>query len=304
LSDSYGSAAIQRAQEKLDAAKAKDGFEQVTDPADHLKTAQNCEVAGDKARAMDAYKAAAAGFRLKHDTLGIAQAEDGIAACNVFARSSSRYDHPGRGKVRVCDSADTALRTALERTRAGEAVSVAGKRVLPVRGRAGDTTVWDGKRDKMWYATKHGMCEKCKVREADKYDEATQSWLCASCAKKKAKDATTPEGRELRGRIREIKAQISGSAGIDLKRSDPARYAALEKELTERLDQASDVQPVGDEFHVVVKGGSIGSSGPHVTSTHATREEAAEKAKRMNKLLSPGEKKYYGLGYSVKEQGK
>jgi hypothetical protein len=61
---------------------------------------------------------------------------------------------------------------------------------------------------------------------------------------------------------------------------------------------------VGDEFHVVVKGGSIGSSGPHVTSTHATREEAAEKAKRMNKLLSPGEKKYYGLGYSVKEQGK
>jgi hypothetical protein len=68
--------------------------------------------------------------------------------------------------------------------------------------------------------------------------------------------------------------------------------------------RAQDVQPVGDEFHVVVKGGSIGSSGPHVTSTHATREEAAEKAKRMNKLLSPGEKKYYGLGYSVKEQGK
>jgi hypothetical protein len=68
--------------------------------------------------------------------------------------------------------------------------------------------------------------------------------------------------------------------------------------------RAQDVRPVGDEFHVVVKGGSIGSSGPHVTSTHATREEAAEKAKRMNKLLSPGEKKYYGLGYSVKEQGK
>jgi hypothetical protein len=67
------------------------------------------------------------------------------------------------------------------------------------------------------------------------------------------------------------------------------------------ITRTSDVQPVGDEFHVVAKGGSIGHADPRVTSTHATREEAAEKAKRMNKLLSPGEKKYYGLGYGVKE---
>jgi hypothetical protein len=91
-------------------------------------------------------------------------------------------------------------------------------------------------------------------------------------------------------------AEVHGTRDIDKTRSysynKPTRSAA------------KDVRPVGDEFHVVVKGGSIGSSGPHVTSTHATREEAAEKAKRMNKLLSPGEKKYYGLGYSVKEQGK
>jgi hypothetical protein len=494
---------------------------------------------------------------LKQDTLGVSQAEDGLAACTAFA-ADLRFDHPMRGRRKAYDSMELALRSAIQRTRAGERVRISDeKTVEPVRdARQIPAGNYLNNQINNWrdnYMPKESVeelqriaandpgsrrsaiakaeLEKRGAKDAERDVNSTTSaeggvtikgiHFSSEEVKKyprkvleksaktgrepwslygKAKDAT-PEGRELRGRIREIKAQISGSAGIDLKRSDPARYAALEKELTERLDQASDVQPVGDayapavgdrvnraiieeirgnslflddgtriakanvvplkktgtwatigappraqdvqpvgddtavkdsagnkcevshfgslekaqqalkslknctncmncrdctnctncircanctncydcyscrdctkctncyncthcancrncrdctkctnchncrdctnceycsdckdldttrsysynkptrsaakdvqpvgdEFHVVVKGGSIGSSGPHVTSTHATREEAAEKAKRMNKLLSPGEKKYYGLGYSVKEQGK
>jgi hypothetical protein len=111
-------------------ARAKDGFEHITDPAEHLANAQNREIAGDKARAADSYKAAAAGFRLKRDSGGLAQAEDGLKACNPLS-TAARYDHPSRGRVKVCDSASTALRTALERTRAGERVKVVDSTCIP-----------------------------------------------------------------------------------------------------------------------------------------------------------------------------
>ena len=57
-------------------------------------------------------------------------------------------------------------------------------------------------------------------------------------------------------------------------------------------------------WQVWARGGSIGNKGPSLISEHPTREEASAKAKRMNKLLSPGEKAYYGLGYGIKEKGK
>jgi hypothetical protein len=106
-----------------------DGFEQVTDPADHLKTAQNREVAGDKARAADSYKAAAAGFRLKQDTLGVSQAEDGLAACTAFA-VDLRFDHPMRGRRKAYDSMELALRSAIQRTRAGERVRISDEKTV------------------------------------------------------------------------------------------------------------------------------------------------------------------------------
>jgi hypothetical protein len=59
-------------------------------------------------------------------------------------------------------------------------------------------------------------------------------------------------------------------------------------------------------YMVVVKGGSIGSKkgntdskGRSIVSKSMSREEAKDKAKRMNKQLSPGEKEYYRMRYSA-----
>lgn len=57
---------------------------------------------------------------------------------------------------------------------------------------------------------------------------------CGCGGKDKTVDAPT--------RIQEIKSKISGSAGIDLKRSNPSEYAKLEKELTALLDKQPDRQ--------------------------------------------------------------
>jgi hypothetical protein len=66
--------------------------------------------------------------------------------------------------------------------------------------------------------------------------------------------------------------------------------------------EANDAEAVS--WQVWSRGGSIGNKGPSLISEHPTQEEAAAKAKRMNKLLSPGEKSYYGLGYGIKEKSK
>jgi hypothetical protein len=55
-------------------------------------------------------------------------------------------------------------------------------------------------------------------------------------------------------------------------------------------------------FQVISKGGSIGSHGPSVRGEHPTIEEAREHAKRLTKQLTPGERSYYGMGYTVKEK--
>ncbi len=105
-----------------------------SEPADHLFRAQQYEVAGDRARALDSYRAAAAGFRRASDKANEAKARDGVEACQ--SKFAQQYEHPGKGRVKVCDSANVALRTAIERTRAGEAVTVVGATVRP--GRAHD----------------------------------------------------------------------------------------------------------------------------------------------------------------------
>ena len=67
----------------------------------------------------------------------------------------------------------------------------------------------------------------------------------------------------------------------------------------------------GFQYATALKGGSIGErsiggaydlKGMQVkgnTSVKDTKAEAKEEAKRRNKMLSPGEKKYYGLKYIV-----
>lgn len=109
-----------------------------SEPADHLIRAYLYEVQGDRARALDSYRAAASGYRKANDRVNEAKARDGIEACQ--AKFATQYDHPGYGRTKVCDSADAALRTAVERTRAGEDVVIVGKTVKPGRARAVDAS--------------------------------------------------------------------------------------------------------------------------------------------------------------------
>ena len=58
-----------------------------------------------------------------------------------------------------------------------------------------------------------------------------------------------------------------------------------------------------------MKGGSIGrqqqpgdSEHGAFVSSHDSEDDAKAKAGRMNKILSPGEKKYYGIKYHVKQE--
>lgn len=61
-------------------------------------------------------------------------------------------------------------------------------------------------------------------------------------------------------------------------------------------------------YNVYMKGGSIGRTPQEgddpehgaFVSSHDTEDDAKAKAGRMNKMLSPGEKKYYGIKYHVK----
>jgi hypothetical protein len=72
-----------------------------------------------------------------------------------------------------------------------------------------------------------------------------------------------------------------------------------------------DVNYKSDKFALVSKGGSIGSKPKYpvftggkmasIIETSNDKEALKEKAKRMAKSLSPGERKYYGMGYSVIE---
>jgi hypothetical protein len=109
-----------------------------SEPQDHLLRANQYEVTGDRARALDSYRAAATGYRKAGDSAGELKARDGITACQSVGYDQ-QYSHPGAGRVKVCDSAESAMRTAVERTRAGEDVVLDGKTVRP--GRVTDVEV-------------------------------------------------------------------------------------------------------------------------------------------------------------------
>jgi hypothetical protein len=52
-------------------------------------------------------------------------------------------------------------------------------------------------------------------------------------------------------------------------------------------------------FNVISYGGYIGRAETKVVGTFNTRTEARMKAKGLNGCLSPGDKKYYGMKYTV-----
>ena len=78
----------------------------------------------------------------------------------------------------------------------------------------------------------------------------------------------------------------------------------IKRLVTEKLSLSGDV------FTVVMLGGSIGSKSIRTLSqlkgedvmdpkVYVDIDQAKAAKKRMNKILSPGEKKYYGLKYVV-----
>lgn len=52
---------------------------------------------------------------------------------------------------------------------------------------------------------------------------------------------------------------------------------------------------------VIRKGGSIGEPASNVVAEFTDHNEAKRHAAQLRSYLSPGEKKYYGLSYTVKK---
>ena len=83
----------------------------------------------------------------------------------------------------------------------------------------------------------------------------------------------------------------------------------LVETIVHTVKEASDDVDTSKPFGVVSTGGSIGSnSGPNVimgkgrlVKTFDDEGDAKAYAKRMRKLLSPGEKKHYGMSYKFIE---
>lgn len=103
---------------------------------ERLQAAQHLEVQGKRRSALDAYTNAAKAARQTGDREVLNAALDGAAECQrwLFATHGSApslYTHPQAGRARAYDSAEQALRIAVERTRAGEDVAVVGTRVMP-----------------------------------------------------------------------------------------------------------------------------------------------------------------------------
>lgn len=71
------------------------------------------------------------------------------------------------------------------------------------------------------------------------------------------------------------------------------------KKMTDRLKESEELV---EKFGVFRKGGSIGDNKQATpVKVHDTAEDAKAHAKRLNKLLSPGEKNYYGMKYHTKQ---
>ena len=110
-------------------------------PQDHLQSAMEREVAGDRRRALDHYVKAASVFRLALDRAGEREALDGRDACQGhLARCADAiaHRHPEAGKAKAYGDKTTAWRAAVSRTRAGERVAVADAadgavRVVPAK---------------------------------------------------------------------------------------------------------------------------------------------------------------------------
>ena len=157
--DQRGERDAQRAIGEMKRKPAKD--EEPQSPAEYLESGMESEIAHDRARALDHYKAAERGAA---DTATRERARDGILA--VTQRAAEPYYHPSAGKVQSFAERGRALDSALARTRAGERVRVrdeaSGEYVVsPMESGAsvGDASTWEEQVDVMAKNIKDKMRE-------------------------------------------------------------------------------------------------------------------------------------------------
>lgn len=72
------------------------------------------------------------------------------------------------------------------------------------------------------------------------------------------------------------------------------------KNLDELVDELDESTHISEKYGVYSKGGSIGSKNDEPVKVFDTAEEAKDYAKRMRKLLTPGERSHYKMGYITK----
>ena len=103
-----------------------------------------------------------------------------------------------------------------------------------------------------------------------------------------------------------IKAHRKGDMAARMSKSgadkDMANYANKRYKGVQTAIRKLGEEDQFDEAHgVFLQGGSVGERrNPEPIKVHSNIEDAKDHAKRMNKLLSPGEKKHYRLKYTVK----
>lgn len=68
-----------------------------------------------------------------------------------------------------------------------------------------------------------------------------------------------------------------------------------------KKDSISDFEPGVELWAVYLDGGSMGERNSDPKAVFDDQAEAKDHSKRMNKVLSPGEKKYYRMKYTVKK---
>jgi len=103
---------------------------------------------------------------------------------------------------------------------------------------------------------------------------------------KKSSDYTT-------GANPEFSKKVADQNKKSKKEADNKAKKAVTKENTS--------SKVSEKFGVFRKGGSIGSHNDDPVATFDTKDEAIEKAKRLRKTLTKGEKGYYKMGFLVRQ---
>ena len=142
------------------------------------------------------------------------------------------------------------------------------------------------------FAKKRGFTIKESLNEAVKFKKGDKVTISNPRHNDNLDGATAIVKQHLGNEVSlTVSPPIKGARGVMIDfTTRPAKQLELVKE---SLDE--------EYYGVFQKGGSIGGKkdGKPVRAFE-TKKEAQDYAKRMRKQLSPGEKKYYGLGYIVK----